>query len=78
MNMITSNTLLSFDEISSINSVGIAILIKLISVSRKENKVVAITGISENFKQIFEMAGITRFAKIFDKQEDALNHLTGK
>jgi len=74
----TSNILLRFDEISLVNGAGIAILIKLVSVSRKENKIVAITGISENFKQIFEMAGITRFAKIFDKQEDAINHLTGK
>lgn len=72
----SSNILLRFDEISSVNGAGIAILIKLLSVSRKENKVVAITGISENFKQIFEMAGITRFAKIFDKQEDAIKHLT--
>ena len=71
-----SNILLRFDEISSVNGAGIAILIKLLSASRKENKVVAITGISENFKQIFEMAGITRFAKIFDKQEDAIKHLT--
>ncbi|MBW1822263.1 MAG: response regulator [Deltaproteobacteria bacterium] len=71
-----SNILLRFDEISSVNGAGIAILIKLLSASRKENKVVAITGISENFKQIFEMAGITRFAKIFDKQEDSVNHLT--
>ena len=72
----SSNILLRFDEISSVNGAGIAILIKLLSVSRKENKVVAITGISENFKQIFEMAGITRFAKIFDKQEDAIIQLT--
>jgi len=73
-----SNILLCFDEISSVNGAGIAILIKLFSAFRKENKGVAITGISENFKQIFEMAGITRFAKIFDKQEDAVNHLTDK
>jgi anti-anti-sigma factor len=72
----TPYILLHFDEISSVNGAGIAILIKLISASKKENKVVAITGISENFKQIFEMAGITRFAKIFDKQEDAINYLT--
>jgi anti-anti-sigma factor len=72
----TSNILFRFDEIASVNGAGIAILIKLLSASRKENKVVAITGISENFKQIFEMAGITRFVKIFDKEEDAINYLT--
>ncbi|MBW1643289.1 MAG: response regulator [Deltaproteobacteria bacterium] len=74
----TSNILLRFDEISSVNGAGIAILIKLLSASKKKNKVVAITGISENFKQIFEMAGITKFVKIFDKQEDAIKYLTVK
>jgi len=70
------NILINFDEIASVNGAGIALLIKLLSESKKKNQVVAITGISENFKQIFDMVGITRFVKIFDKQEDAVNHLT--
>ena len=55
---------------------GIAVLIQLLSESKKRNQVVAITGLSENFKKIFEMVGITRFAKIFDHEEDAINSLS--
>ncbi len=70
------NILLNFDEIASMNGTGIALLIKLLSESKKKNQVVAITGISENFKQIFDMVGITRFVKIFDTREDGIYHLT--
>lgn len=62
-----------FEEHSSINGAGIAVLIQLLSESRKRNQLVAITGLSENFKKIFEMVGITTFAKIFNYEEDAIN-----
>jgi anti-anti-sigma factor len=68
--------LMHFNEHSSINGAGIAILIQLLSESNKRDQVVAITGLSDNFKKIFEMVGITRFAKIFDHEEDAINSLT--
>lgn len=64
--------LMRFDETSSVNGAGIAILIQLLSESKKRNQTVAITGISENFKKIFDMVGITKFAKIFDHEADAL------
>lgn len=65
-----------FNEHSSINGAGIAILIQLLSKSKKKNQVVTITGLSENFRKVFEMVGITEFAKIFDHEEDAINSLT--
>jgi len=65
-----------FNEHSSINGAGIAVLIQLLSESKKRDQAVAITGLSENFKKIFEMVGISRFAKIFDHEEDAINSLT--
>lgn len=68
--------LMHFNEHSSINGAGIAILIQLLSESKKRDQVVAITGLSDNFKKISEMVGITRFAKIFDHEEDAINSLT--
>lgn len=67
--------LMRFNEHSSINGAGLAILIQLLSESKKRNQVVTITGLSENFKKIFEMVGITGFAKVFDQEEDAINSL---
>jgi len=68
--------LMHFNEHSSINGAGIAVLIQLLSESKKRNQVVAIAGLSENFKKILEMVGISRFAKIFDHEEDAIDSLT--
>ncbi len=62
-----------FNENCSINGAGIAILIRLLAESNKNNQRVAITGLSQNFKKVLELVGITKFARIFDNQEDAVN-----
>ncbi|UCG66841.1 MAG: response regulator [Deltaproteobacteria bacterium] len=64
---------LRFNEHSSINGAGLAVLIQLLSESKKRNQAVTITGLSENFKKIFEMVGITGFATIFNHEEDAVS-----
>ncbi|MFH1951837.1 MAG: response regulator [Pseudomonadota bacterium] len=68
----TAKILMHFDEHASINGAGIAILIQLLSESRKKNQVVAISGLSENFKKMFHMVGITKFATIYDREEEAI------
>jgi len=67
--------LLNFNEKTSINGAGIAVLIQLLSESKKREQRVAISGISENFQEIFKMVGITRFAKVFMNKSDATTYL---
>lgn len=67
--------LLSFNENTSINGAGIAVLIQLLSKSKKKHQKVAISGISENFQEIFKMVGITRFAGVFTDEADARTYL---
>lgn len=62
--------LIRFDENCSITGTGIAILIQLLSETRKRGQEVAISGISENFKKIFDMVGITTMAAVYDKEEE--------
>lgn len=64
--------IMCFNENCSINGAGIALLIQLLSSSQRHNLAVAITGLSDNFKKVFDMVGITKLAKIFDNQEDAI------
>jgi anti-anti-sigma factor len=68
--------LMHFDRNSSINGAGIAILIQLLSKSKKRGQLVAITGVPENFKKIFDLVGITRFAEVFDHAEEAVTALS--
>jgi len=62
-----------FDERSSINNAGIAILIQLLSTSKKRDQRIAIAGLSEHFKKIFYIVGIPKIAKIFDHEKEAVD-----
>lgn len=71
----SGNILLSFNENSTINGAGLALLIQLLSNSKKKGHKVAVCGISENFQEIFKMVGINRLAKLFTKKADAKAYL---
>jgi stage II sporulation protein AA (anti-sigma F factor antagonist) len=70
--------LLKIDKDAYINSGGIALLIQLMAQIKRNNQFVVVTGISEHFKKIFNMVGITKFAKIYDTMEAALEKLTAE
>jgi len=71
-----SKILLKFDRNAYINSGGIAVLIQVLAQTQKNDQKIGITGISEHFKKIFHMVGITKFAQIYDSVEDSLKKMT--
>jgi anti-anti-sigma factor len=71
-----SKILLKFDQDAYINSGGIAVLIQLLAQTKTNNQQIGITGLSDHFKKIFNMVGITKFAKIYDTAEEALQSLS--
>jgi len=70
-----SNLLLKFDPDAYINSGGIAVLIQLLAETKKNKQRVGITGLSDHFKKIFKMVGITKFATIYESVEEGLKNL---
>ena len=64
--------LLKIDKEAYINSGGIAVLIQILALSKRNNQNIGITGISDHFKKIFGMVGITKFADIHESVENAL------
>ncbi len=64
--------LLKIDRDTYINSGGIAVLINLLTLTHQKNQVVGITGVSDHYKKILKMVGITKFAEIHDSVENAL------
>ncbi len=64
--------LLKFDENAYINSGGIAVLIQLLAETKRNAQKVGIAGLSDHFKKIFHMVGITRFADIYASMDEAL------
>jgi len=69
--------LLRFQENASINGAGIAVLVQLLTQCERNGVKVAMAGLSENFRKVFGMVGITKLAQVYDSEEDALDALTG-
>ena len=68
----TKKILLQFKKEAYINSAGISILIQILAKANKNNRLIGVTGLSDHFKKIFNMVGITKFASVYDNQDDAL------
>jgi anti-anti-sigma regulatory factor len=66
------SVLFRFDGETYVNSEGIKTLIDLLIQAKRSNQRVGITGISEHFKKIFRMVGITKLARIFESTEEAI------
>jgi anti-anti-sigma factor len=64
--------LLKIDKEAYINSGGIAVLIQILAQTKRNNQDIGITGVSDHFKKIFSMVGITKFADIHESVENAL------
>ena len=75
-NQDTSKILLEFERSAYINSGGISILIQLLSKTKKNNQEIGITGLSDHFKKIFNMVGITKFAHIYETKEEAVARMS--
>ena len=68
--------LLKFDEQAYINSGGIAVLIQVLARTKQNNQETGVTGLSEHFKKVFNMVGITKFAKVYPTLEEALKAMS--
>ena len=68
----TEKILLNLEEGAYINSGGIAVLIQILAQTKKNNQQISITGLSEHFKKIFNMVGITKFADIHNNVDIAI------
>lgn len=64
--------LFHFMDNAAVDGPGICELINCLSTIRKNGQQVAVLGLSENFKVIFEMVGVARFATLYDTQDEAL------
>lgn len=68
--------LLLFEEDAYINSGGIAVLIQILAQTQKKNQAIGITGLSDHFKKIFNMVGISKFAGIYNTVQDAIEAMS--
>lgn len=64
------NIVLDFAENTSVNGAAIAVLVECIRETRADGCRIAMSGLSENFRQVFEVMGISRQITAFKTLED--------
>jgi len=64
--------LLVFGADCYINSGGIAVLIGVLSQSRKNAQLVRMTGLTSHFQKIFAMVGLTKYAQLYPSEDAAV------
>lgn len=64
--------LLIFDPNASINGAGISILTQILLDARKQGRHISIAGLSENFRRVFKIVGISNLVRILDSDETAV------
>lgn len=64
--------LLDFSSVDYINSSGIALVIKLLIEASNSSQRISAFGLSPHFTKVFTMVGITKYARLFSSQAEAL------
>ena len=64
--------LLDFTKVDYINSSGIALVIQLLIEASKAGQKVSAFGLSAHFTKVFTMVGITKYARLFPGEAEAL------
>ena len=62
---------LHFDPNTSVNGAGIAILTQLVLESEKDGIEIVMAGLSDNFRKVFGIVGLSRMVQIFDTPDQA-------
>jgi anti-anti-sigma factor len=67
-----ARVLLNFDGVSYINSTGIALIVGLLAEARGAGRTMLACGLSDHYKEIFEITRIADFVTIVDDEQAAL------
>lgn len=67
-----ARVLLTFGNVSYINSTGIALIVGLLAEARGAGRTILACGLSDHYKEIFEITRIADFVSIVDDEQAAL------
>lgn len=63
--------LLDFGDVSYINSTGIALIVGVLAKARTDHKTVRAYGLSEHYREIFQITRLADFMAIYEDEESA-------
>ena len=68
-----SHIVLNFTKVHYINSTGIALIVSLLSRTRKSNRQLAVYGLSDHYQEIFQITRLADFVSIFPDETSVLS-----
>jgi anti-sigma B factor antagonist len=68
----TKRILLNFAGVDYLSSTGIALIVGILARSRKDGRPVLATGLSDHYREIFEITRLADFMRIFPDERAAL------
>jgi anti-sigma B factor antagonist len=67
-----SSVLLNFRDVEYINSTGIALIVGILAQARKERQGISASGLSDHYREIFQITRLVDFMSIFPDEKTAL------
>jgi anti-anti-sigma factor len=68
--------MLNFSRVGYINSTGIALIVGLLARARKSHRRLVTTGLSEHYREIFNITRLSDFMTVYTDEESALQEVT--
>lgn len=68
----SKRVVLRFDDVTYINSTGIALIVGLLATARSSGAEIAACGLTDHYKEIFEITRIADHIRVFDGEAEAL------
>jgi anti-anti-sigma factor len=69
---------LDFTDVDYINSTGIALLVSLLAKARRDDRPVAAWGLSDHYREIFEITRLADFLEVVSDEQAARAATTGE
>lgn len=74
----SGSLLLNFTAVDYINSTGIAVIVSVLGKARQEGREVRVCGLTDHYRDIFEITKLSDFMAIFPDEQSALAGATDK
>ncbi len=68
---------LDFARVGYINSTGIALIVSVLARARAERRTVVASGLSEHYREIFDITRLSDFIEVFGDLDAAVSQLAG-
>jgi anti-anti-sigma factor len=69
------SVLLNFGDVNFINSTGIALIVGLLAAARKSNRRLLVCGLSDHYREIFQITRLADFMSIYPDEASATGAL---